>query len=421
MIKEAIILAGGLGTRLREVIPDLPKCMAPVAGRPFLFYVINYLRSQGIEKFIFSVGYKHETIENYLNEQFSTLDFNCIIEKEPLGTGGAIQLALHKAIEKDVLVVNGDTLFKIDASKLISLHSSKNADCSIALKPMKYFDRYGSVMLNNDHSISGFAEKKFHETGYINGGIYILDKEKFEGETLPEKFSFEKDYLEKFYSKRQLYGLVQDVYFIDIGIPDDYERAQYELAKLPLELTSTDKSWSLFIDRDGVINHEKENDYIRNWNEFRFYKGVKEAMKLFAGKFGKIFLVSNQRGVERGLMSEKDLEEIHINLKQDVGSAGGRIDMIYFCTSIDNKNPNRKPNPGMAFQAKKDFPEIDFSRSIIVGNKPSDMLFGRNAGMHTIYVKTTHPEQEFPHPDIDMVFDSLVDFAKACLPDRQAI
>src|SRR5258708_23714306 len=108
MIKEAIILAGGLGTRLRDTVPDLPKCMATVAGRPFLFYVINYLRSQGVEKFIFSLGYMHEAIEEYLKDQFSTLNYQCSIEDEPLGTGGAIQLALSKANSKQVIIANGD-------------------------------------------------------------------------------------------------------------------------------------------------------------------------------------------------------------------------------------------------------------------------------------------------------------------------
>src|SRR4026208_2003950 len=117
MVKEAIILAGGLGTRLRDKVPDLPKCMAPVAGRPFLFYVINYLRSQGIEKFIFSIGYKYEIIEEYLNSQFPTLNYECSVEAEPLGTGGAIQLALNKTTEQDLLIVNGDTLFRVDLHK----------------------------------------------------------------------------------------------------------------------------------------------------------------------------------------------------------------------------------------------------------------------------------------------------------------
>src|SRR5687767_9325979 len=119
---EAVILAGGLGTRLSNAIPAIPKCMAPVNGRPFLFYIINYLRSQGIENFIFSLGYKHEVVEAYLQTEFATLDFQCVIEKEPLGTGGAILASCYKTSEQTVLVVNGDTIFKADIEKAFSDH-----------------------------------------------------------------------------------------------------------------------------------------------------------------------------------------------------------------------------------------------------------------------------------------------------------
>lgn len=413
MIKEAIILAGGLGTRLRDTIPDLPKCMAPVNGRPFLFYVINYLRTQGIEKFIFSLGYKHEIIEDYLNDQFSTLSFQCSVEDEPLGTGGAIQLACSKAGEDNILVANGDTLFKADLHKTSLFHDHNMAECTILLKPMKDFDRYGVVELTEDNLVKCFREKQAFQSGNINGGIYILNKNKFLDEEFPSKFSFEKDYLEKFYSQRRVYGLIQDEYFIDIGIPEDYNRAQSELTPPPLQLDKIDKSWTLFIDRDGVMNPEKKEDYIRNKEEFSFYNGVKEAFHHFSNKFGKIILVSNQRGIGKGLMTEADLAEIHQYMITEIENAGGRVDKIYYCTSTDNKHPDRKPNPGMAFHAKRDFPEIDLSRSIIIGNKPSDMLFGKNAGMYTVFAATTNPDVPFPHPDIDLRVGSLADFAKA--------
>src|SRR6185503_9654257 len=145
MTKEAIILAGGSGTRLRGAIPGLPKCMAPVAGRPFLFYTINYLRSQGIEKFIFATGYMHEIMEEYLNTQFSTLNFECSVEKEPLGTGGAIQVALGKAGSQDLVIANGDTLYKVDLHKAFLFHTQQQAACTILLKPMLNFERYGAV------------------------------------------------------------------------------------------------------------------------------------------------------------------------------------------------------------------------------------------------------------------------------------
>ena len=413
MIKEAIILAGGLGTRLRDTIPDLPKCMAPVNGRPFLFYVINYLRSQGIDKFIFSLGYKHEIVEAYLDDQFFTLDFDCLVEKEPLGTGGAILASCYKASGETVLVVNGDTLFKVELKRALIEHNKHSSDCSLLLKPMENFDRYGVVELNDDDSVQSFKEKQFYEHGLINGGVYILNTEQLLAEELPAKFSFEKDYLEKYFETRKIYGSVQDEYFIDIGIPEDYFRAQDEFKQPELDLKNIGKEWTLFLDRDGVINYEKKDDYIRNWDEFKFYEGVKEALKTFANKFGKVFVVSNQRGVGKGLMTEEDLSRIHFNMQQEIESAGGRIDGIYYCTDIDPINPYRKPNPGMAHAAKEDFPVIDLNRSIIVGNKPSDMLFGKNAGIYSVYIASTHPETPFPHPDIDLRFNTLADFAKA--------
>jgi D-glycero-alpha-D-manno-heptose 1-phosphate guanylyltransferase len=415
LVKEVIILAGGLGTRLREALPDLPKCMAPVNGRPFLFYVINYLRSQGIEKFIFSLGFKHEVIEAYLNSEFSTLDFQCLIEKEALGTGGAILASCYKASEQTVLVVNGDTIFKVDVAKAFIAHKKHRSDCTLILKPMDNFDRYGVVELNEDDSIRSFKEKQFYKTGLINGGVYILNTEQFLAEELPTKFSFEKDYLEKYFETRKIYGTVQDQYFIDIGIPEDYLRVQQELRQPELDLKNIDKEWTLFLDRDGVINYEKKDDYIRNWQEFKFYEGAKEAFKTFAKKFGRIIVVSNQRGISKGLMTEDDLANIHQNMQREIESSGGGINGIYYCTAIEAKDPYRKPNPGMAFLAKQDLPEIDLSKSIIAGNKPSDMLFGKNAGMHSVYIASTHPQTPFPHPDIDLRFNSLADFAKACL------
>lgn len=413
MIKEAIILAGGLGTRLKEEVPHLPKCMAPVAGRPFLFYVINYLRSQGIEKFIFSTGYMHEIIEEYLNTQFSTLSFECSIEKEPLGTGGAIQLAFSKATGKDLVIANGDTLYRVDLHKALLFHAQQQAECTMLLKPMINFERYGVVETNADNLVNSFKEKQYYLKGNINGGIYLLDKDKFLDEEFPSKFSFEKEYLEKFCGRRRIFGQVQDEYFIDIGIPEDYNRAKKELMQPPPDLRAIDKSWTLFIDRDGVINYEKKGDYILNREEFRFYDGVKEAFQQFSKKFGKVIIVSNQRGVGKGLMTEADLLDIHQHMKKELETAGAHIDGIYYCTSTDNKNPDRKPNPGMAFHAKRDFPDINLSRSIIAGNKISDMLFGKNAGMYTVFIATTNPETAFPHPNIDLRFDLLQDFVKA--------
>jgi D-glycero-D-manno-heptose 1,7-bisphosphate phosphatase len=180
-----------------------------------------------------------------------------------------------------------------------------------------------------------------------------------------------------------------------------------------LDLSTIDNSWTLFLDRDGVINHEKKLDYILNWDEFKFYDGVKEAMNILGNHFNIIVMVTNQKGVGKQLMSVEDLNTIHSNMISEIENEGGRIDRIYYCPDLEDNSPNRKPNAGMAFQAKEHFPSIDFSKSIIVGNKPSDMKFGRNAGIHTVFVATTNPEVEYPNPLIDLRFDNLLAFAQA--------
>ncbi|MDQ6756628.1 MAG: HAD-IIIA family hydrolase, partial [Bacteroidota bacterium] len=164
---------------------------------------------------------------------------------------------------------------------------------------------------------------------------------------------------------------------------------------------------------DGVINDENLGEYILHWDHFIFSKGVLDVFKKLSDVFGRIIIITNQKGVGKGLMTQEALDTIHYEMQREVELVGGRIDKIYFCTDLDDNSPTRKPNAGMALQAQKDLPEIDFSKSIMIGNKPSDMRFGRNAGMFTVFVASTNPEQAFPDTDIDLRFDSLFQFAAA--------
>lgn len=171
------------------------------------------------------------------------------------------------------------------------------------------------------------------------------------------------------------------------------------------------KHWSLFLDRDGVINIEQRNDYVRNWQMFNFSNDALKSFSILKSLFNRIFVVTNQRGVEKHLMSLSSLNEIHKNMNESIELAGGKIDKIYFCTSISDIDPNRKPNPGMAFQAKADFPDIDLNKSIIVGNSSSDMEFGRNCGMFTVFITNDDPK---PVKDelVDLYVANLYEFAK---------
>ena len=178
-----------------------------------------------------------------------------------------------------------------------------------------------------------------------------------------------------------------------------------------LDLTQITHTWTLFLDRDGVINHEKHQDYIHTWGEFRFYDDVHEAMAIFAKHFGHIIVVTNQRGVGKGTTRAEDLEFIHKSMVTEIEKAGGKVDAVYFCPDIDDTSPNRKPNPGMGLQAAKDFKTIDLSKAIMVGNTISDMQFGRNLGIKTIFLPTTRPEVDVDDERIDAVYSSLLSFA----------
>jgi D-glycero-D-manno-heptose 1,7-bisphosphate phosphatase len=179
------------------------------------------------------------------------------------------------------------------------------------------------------------------------------------------------------------------------------------------DFSQIDKTWTLFLDRDGVVNYELPGTYVRNWNEFIFYPHTQENIQFFNSRFQRLILATNQRGVTRGIMSLEDLEDIHVHMIKSIEEKGGRIDRIYYCLDGDPSSPCRKPNPGMAHQAARDFPEIQLTKSLMVGNNMSDMGFGKNAGMKTIFLKTTSPDLNLPHPDIDLYFNNLDELAEA--------
>lgn len=220
---QAIFLCGGFGTRLQSMVKDVPKPMADINGNPFLYYLVNFYKKQDVVKFILSIGYKADIIREYFKSYESMLFCE---EKEPLGTGGAIRnILLNNSFQEDFyVVINGDTFVDISLEDLKLFHYNNNNDISLALVKMVKFDRYGSVELK-DNRIVYFNEKKYCKSGYINAGVYILNKNIFNNIDLPIKFSFE-DFLALNLNKLKIGGKVfEDSYFIDIGIPSDYQKA----------------------------------------------------------------------------------------------------------------------------------------------------------------------------------------------------
>lgn len=217
---EAIILAGGFGTRLSAVVSDVPKPMAPINGKPFLELLLEDLEKKGITRVILATGYKKEIIKNYFKDRYRSIEIVYSEEISPLGTGGAIKKAIALAKGNDIFIVNGDTFFDVDLEEMYKFHRKNNSKLTLAVKEMEKFDRYGSLILE-ENKIIKFEEKKYIEKGYINGGIYLLNREILRN-TFEENFSFEKEILENEEREIEKYGYISNSYFIDIGIPEDY-------------------------------------------------------------------------------------------------------------------------------------------------------------------------------------------------------
>jgi D-glycero-alpha-D-manno-heptose 1-phosphate guanylyltransferase len=226
--REAIILAGGFGTRLKTVVPDRPKPMAEINGRPFLEYLLDYIISQNVNRCILSVGFRHVMIMQYFGNSYKDAELVYAVEDKPLGTGGGILNALRLVTAETVFIINGDTFFRISLPEMEKEINNKQADMVLALYKVRDEHRYGTVVTNRDGRILKFREKT-DEAGasLINGGIYLMKSNIFSGIDFPETFSMEKDFLEKNTDTMKIYGKPFDSDFIDIGIPETYQQAHF--------------------------------------------------------------------------------------------------------------------------------------------------------------------------------------------------
>ena len=226
---EAIVLAGGKGTRLGALTEDTPKPLLKVGKKPFLEYVLAFSKKERVSRVILATGYLHQEIQRYFGAHYQKLLLTYTIEKELLGTGGAIKLALGQVHTNTVLVLNGDTFFPVPISELMSFHNTHSADITIALEPARDEFRYGRVVLE-DSRITRFAEKDKAAGDYINAGVYVVSRDVVHARMPEGEFSFERDFLPANLKKLKVYGFPWTGYFIDIGISDDYQKAQFELA-----------------------------------------------------------------------------------------------------------------------------------------------------------------------------------------------
>ncbi len=410
---QAIILAGGFGTRLQSVVKDVPKPMADIAGAPFLAYLLSHLKNFGITDAVISVGYLQQKIIEYFGNSYLGINLSYATEDKPLGTGGAIVNSL-KFIDqtKPVVVVNGDTFLQIDYQKLLQFYQEKKSQLTLVLRQLEDCSRYGRVVLDENSTIKSFEEKSSEKkSGLINGGIYLLDPRIFNKFLLAESFSFEADFLMKYLDEIQPQGFTVDEYFIDIGIPDDYARAQVELPSLsPLrhpELVSgssqqilkqvqddgegggdgvKNKNKALFLDRDGIINID--HGYVFEIEKFDFVEGIFELCQRAQELGYLIIIVTNQGGIGLGYYSEEDFIKLTRWMENEFAKRQIKITKTFYCPyRIDatvekycQDSFDRKPKPGMLLKAIAEF-NIDPKKSLMLGDNETDMQAADAAGV----------------------------------------
>lgn len=393
---EAIILAGGFGTRLRPCVDNLPKPLAPIGGKPFLHYLLDYLYANGVHRAIISTGYLAEFVEEQIGKTYRGMVVDYCKEESPLGTGGAIKKALGMCEGEYAVTVNGDSFFDVDLFEMREFHEKSDCPLTIAAREVEWAENSGFMTVENGR-LTGFREKGVRSAGLINGGVYFINKNLLDS-VEEEKFSFEKLVLEGGYCPVAV--TESKGYFIDIGIPENYRKAEKEKSFL----VSKRKRRAVFLDRDGTINHDSGHLY--RTEDFRFLPDAAKAIASLKKKGFLVIVITNQAGIAKNLYKPEDVDILHRHIDSLLMQNHSVIaDGYYYCPHhpqavIEEYRKSctcRKPEAGLITKAVSDFSqigiEIDIKNSLTVGNRRSDLLAGINAGTLTnILIGSDEPD-----------------------------
>lgn len=393
----AVILCGGLGTRLRSVVDDRPKSMADINGKPFLQYQIEYLKAQGINDFILATGYLSDYVSDFFKDGSNFgVHIEYAIENEPLGTGGAIKNAFEKIKTEYALCLNGDTYFEIKIAELEKVYKTNNADMAIALKYEKNVSRFGAVKFDENNKLIAWNEKDVEGEGFINGGIYIISKNLVD--TIPSgKISLENDLMPLWINTKNVFTKVFSGHSIDIGIPESLNQ-MINYVNLPNRTV-------IFLDRDGTINEDR--GYTVKCEDLKLIPSMVNKIKKWKEEGKLIIVISNQAGIARNYYKKEDVHKFNKYLNESLGNL---IDGFYICPyHIDGlldeykkESYYRKPNPGMLMEAENDLENgqieiygkkvpieacrIDKETSIMYGDTSKDVDCAINFGIKGVKV-----------------------------------
>jgi D,D-heptose 1,7-bisphosphate phosphatase len=399
---QAIILAGGQGTRLQSVNKQVAKPMLPIGDKPLLEHQLLLLKAAGFTKIIILVNHLKETIQGYIGDGSRWgVSVSYYEETTPLGTVGGVK-AVEDKIDGDFLLLYGDVMLSMDLNRLITFHQQKKSECTLVIHPNDHPYDSDLVEMDGNARITSFHPKPHDENRYyqnlVNAGVYVLSPKIFQYLEKDKKADFGKDIFPKLVSTLAMFGYNTTEYLKDMGTPDRLEQVTADYLDGKIEARNLKhKQRAIFLDRDGVLN--VDHPYIASTEQLQLFPFTAEAIKKINKSNFLSIVVTNQPVVARNICSEADLRIIHNKLDTVLGYERAKLDALYYCPHHPDKgypeeNPVykiecscRKPKPGMLLDAARDF-NIDLTASFIIGDDERDVEAGKNAGVTSIGVRT---------------------------------
>ena len=382
-IRQAVILCGGLGSRLGDLTRNTPKPLLPIDGVPFLELLIRDISRFGVSRFLLLAAFQSEQIatfaESLPGELGRDIQIEVAVEPDRAGTAGALFHARERLDDRFYLF-NGDSLLETDLLKLEAELAPPGVIGGLALRPVEALGRYGVVTMEGARVTAFGASGDLTAPGLINGGVYAFTRALLD--RLPPTGSLEGEVLPLLAAEGALRGLICDGFFLDIGVPEDFARAQTEI---PAHFRRP----ALFLDRDGVLNEEL--DYVGTVDRFHWIEGAQEAVKLANDRGWYVFIVTNQSGLGRGYYSLREFHALHAHIDADLRRIGAHIDDLRYCPHHPEGGVGefqrdcnwRKPAPGMLLDLMRAWP-VDREKSVLIGDKSSDLEAAKRAGVAAV-------------------------------------
>ena len=426
---KAVIMAGGRGTRISELFPDIPKPLIPIDGVPVLEREIISLRDQGFTEIILTVSHMAEKIEDYFgNGDKLGVKIDYFVEETPLGNAGAlVKMRAEGKLNGDFLLLNADSIFDVDFNRFVDYHRQKGGLVTLFTHPNSHPYDSGLIIADKDGRVERWLTKEDPRPQWyknrVNAGLHVINAKvldgidaehvgsEIDGKTV--KIDLDRQILKPLCGSSQMFCYDSPEYVKDMGTPERYEQVCNDFKSGVVTAKNLkNKQKAIFLDRDGTIN--KYVGFLRNIDDFELLPGVAEAIKKINSSGYLAIVVTNQPVIARGEVTFEQLEEIHNKMETLLGQEGASLDAIYFCPHHPDKGfvgevPElkidcdcRKPKPGMLLKAAEDF-NIDLSLSWMIGDGNHDIGAGKNAGCHTALIGNEDYGQE-------MTVDSLLDF-----------